>query len=154
MSPRIPDIESLHYPLTSPGVLDLDQLLALLPILMGADGQKRIVMDITAYGKLSLTLVAPFIDQVEAAFEERVVGWRGSSGEGEDGGAEWRGGAAALALRIGLGWVRWDRGENEVVRIGKLPSVVGRRTDEVTADADRVFLGVEMNAREPEFAVG
>jgi hypothetical protein len=32
ISPWILDIESPHYPLVSPGVLDIDQLLALLPI--------------------------------------------------------------------------------------------------------------------------
>ena len=52
-----------------------------------------------------LTLVAPFADDVEAALEERVVGRRRGSGEGEDGGGERRGG---LVFGIGFGCVRWD----------------------------------------------
>src|SRR5580700_8850845 len=93
----------------------------------------------------SLTLVAPFINEVESAFEERVVGGRGDSGERQDGGAELRGWSVEFALRVGFVWVRWDRGKNEVIGVGKLPGVVGGRADEVAANADRVFLGVEIN---------
>ena len=59
-----------------------------------------------------------------------------------------------LVFRVGFGWVGWDRGENEVVGVGELPGVVGGRGDEVAVNADRVFLGVEIDAGEPEFAVG
>ena len=73
----------------------------------------------------SLTLVAPFADEVEAALEERIVVGRRGSGEGEDGGGEGRGGFGGLVLGVGFGWVGWDRGENEVVGVGELPGVVG-----------------------------
>jgi hypothetical protein len=38
------------------------------------------------------------------------VGGRGDSGKREDGGAELRGWSVDLGLRVGFGWVRWDRG--------------------------------------------
>ena len=56
-----------------------------------------------------------------------------------------RRGSFELVLRVGFGWVGWHRGENEVVGVRKLPRVVGRRADEVAANADRVFLRVEIN---------
>ena len=77
------------------------------------------------------------------------MGGRGDSGEREDGGAELRGRSVELGLRAGFGWVRWDRGKNEVIGVGKLPGIVGGRADEVAANADCVFLGVEINAGEP-----
>jgi hypothetical protein len=55
---------------------------------------------------------------------------------------------------VGFGWVGWDRGEDEVVGVGELPGVVGGGADEIAADADGVFLGVEIDAGEPELAVG
>ena len=41
-----------------------------------------------------------------------------------------------------------------MVGVGELPGVVGGGADEVAADADGVFLGVEIDAGEPELAVG
>ena len=98
-----------------------------------------------------LTLVAPFADEVEAALEERVVGRSWGSGEGEDGGGEGRSG---LLFGVGLGGLGRDRGKDEVVRVGELPGVVGGVADEVAVDADGVFFGVEIDAGEPELAVG
>jgi hypothetical protein len=69
-------------------------------------------------GRGGLTLVAPFIDEVESAFEEWVVGGGGDSGEREDDGAEWRGWFIELGLRAGFWSVGWDRGENEVIGVG------------------------------------
>ena len=79
------------------------------------------------------------------------MGGRRGSGEGEDGGGEGRGG---LVFGVGFGWVGWDRGEDEVVGVGELPGVVGGGGDEIAADADGAFLGVEIDAGEPELAVG
>ena len=78
---------------------------------------------------------------------------RRGSGEGEDGGDEGGGGFGGLVLGVGLGWLGWDRGENEVVGVGELPGVVRGGVDEVAAHADGVFLGVEIDAGEPELAV-
>ncbi len=96
-----------------------------------------------------LTFVAPFADEVEAALEQRVVGGRRGSGQRQDGGGEGRG---RFDGRV-FGWVGWHRGEFEVVGIGELPSVVGWVANEVAADADRMFLGVEIDAGKPELAV-
>jgi hypothetical protein len=41
-----------------------------------------------------------------------------------------------------------------VVGVGELPGVVGGGADEIAADANGVFLGVEIDAGEPELAVG
>ena len=101
-----------------------------------------------------LTLVAPFADQVEAALEERIVGGRRGSGQGEDGGGEGCAWFDRRVFGVGFGWAGWHRGKNEVVGIGELPSVVGGGADEIAADADSVFLGVEIDAGEPELAVG
>ena len=79
------------------------------------------------------------------------MGGRRGSGEGEDGRGERRGG---FVFGVRFGWVGWDGGENEVVGIGELPGVVSGGADEVAAHADGVFLGVEIDAGEPEFAVG
>ena len=56
-----------------------------------------------------LTLVAPFVDEVEAALEEWVMGGRRGSGEGEDGGGE---GSVGFVFGVGLGGIGWDRGED------------------------------------------
>ena len=72
-----------------------------------------------------LTFVAPFADEVEAALEERIVGRRRGSGQGEDGGGEGCGRFDGLVFGVGFGLVGWHRGEDKVVRIGELPGVVG-----------------------------
>jgi len=78
------------------------------------------------------------------------VGRRRGSREGQDGGGKGRGG---LVFGVGFGWVGRDRGEDEVVGVGELPGVVGGGADEIAADADGVFLRVEIDAGEPELAV-
>jgi hypothetical protein len=55
---------------------------------------------------------------------------------------------------VGFGLVGWHRGENKMVGIGELPSIVGWGADEIAADANRVLFGVEIDAGEPELAVG
>jgi hypothetical protein len=66
------------------------------------------------------------------------VGRREDSRERTDGGAEWRGWSVDLVLRVGFGWVRCDRGKNQVIGVGKLPGVVGGRADEVAANAGKL----------------
>ena len=51
-----------------------------------------------------LTFVAPFADEVEAALEQGIVGGRGDSCEGEDGGSEGWGRFDGLVLSGGI-WV-------------------------------------------------
>ena len=102
----------------------------------------------------ALTLVTPFADEVEAALEQRVVGRRRGSGQGEDGGGKGCGRFDGRVFGVGFGWVGWRRGENEVVGVGELPGVVGWVANEIAADADSVFFGVEIDTGEPELAVG
>ncbi len=101
-----------------------------------------------------LTFVAPFADEVEAALEQGIVGGRGDSCQGEDGGSEGWGRFDGLVFRVGFGWGGRHRGENEVVGIGELPGVFGWVANEIAIDEGGVFFGVEMNVGEPELAVG
>ena len=75
----------------------------------------------------------------------------GDTSQSEDGGTERRGGVVRFVVMVGL---RWDRGENKVVRIGKLPAVICGRADEIAANPDRVFFGIRIHDRDPEFSVG
>src|SRR6516162_8701761 len=96
-----------------------------------AAGRRRLLRAGACSSVHWLTLVAPFADEVEAALEERVVSGRRGSGEGEDGGGEGWGGLGGLVF----GLLGWERGENEVVGVGELPSVVGGGRDEVAVDS-------------------
>ena len=104
--------------------------------------------------RIGLALIAPFADEMETAFKKRIVVGCRRSAKSETDGFEGRGWCGRLALRSGFRWGGWDRGENEVVRVGELPGVVGGGLNEVAIDLDCVFFRVEIDAGEPEFTVG